>query len=289
MRPIWKGYIKLSLVTIPVKLYNTIGKRRSIAFHLFHRDCKNRIKEQKVCPVCNREVTNEEIIRGYEYAKDTYVIVTDQDLEKAQKESSEAIEIVKLVDDRQISPVYYSDSHYIVPDGKIGTEAFALFYRALAETKKTALSRVVMRNREHLLAIKPYNGTLVGYTLYYPEQIQPVEKVEEAENVKKIQIDPNNLAMAKTLIENMSGDFIPSEYTDQYTQVLMDLIKAKAQGEEIKIEPRAERAKVINLMEALKKSVRQTQTEKEEPKKAMATAGKARRSASVKRKKASGA
>ncbi len=289
MRPIWKGYIKLSLVTIPVKLYNTIGKRRTIAFHLLHRACKNRIKEQKVCPVCNREVTNDEIIRGYEYAKDTYVIVTDQDLEKAQKESSEAIEIVKLVDDRQISPIYYSDSHYIVPDGKIGTEAFALFYKALSETKKTALSRVVMRYREHLLAIKPYNGTLVGYTLYYPEQIQAIEKVEEAENVKKVHIDPNNLAMAKTLIENMSGDFVPSEYTDQYTQVLMDLIKAKAQGEEIKIEPRAERAKVINLMEALKKSVQRTETEKEEPKKAMATAGRTRRSGSAKRKKASGA
>jgi len=289
MKIIWKGYIKLSLVTIPIKMYNTVARRRSIQFHLLHGECKNRIKEEKTCPVCDKTLTNEEIIRGYEYAKDSYVVITDEDLQKAGKESTEAIEVVKMVDERQVDPIYYSDSHYLVPDGKIGTEAFALFHKAMSDAKKTALAKVVIRNREHLLAIKPYNGALIAYTLHYPEEIQGIEKMEEAETAEKVEVKANSLTMAKDLVENMSGDFVPEDYPDEYAQAIMRVVEAKSKGEEIKVEPRAERAKVISLMDALKKSVQETKKKSEVPKKAMATAGKSVRGAEVKRKKAVGA
>jgi DNA end-binding protein Ku len=257
MRYTWSGYIKLSLVTIPVKMYNTVAKKK-IQFHLLHKACKNRIKQEKVCPVCDKTLTADEIIRGYEYAKDSYVLITDEDLEKAKKESTEAIEILKVVDDRQINPIYYSESHYLVPDGKIGVEAFAIFHKAMLETEKTALAKVVIRNQEHLLAIKPQDGALIAYTLHFPEEIQDIDSIEESKPVKKVEINPKSLAMAKDILQNMSGDFKPEEYTDEYAEAILQLAEAKSRGEEIKVEPRVARANVINLMDALKKSVQET-------------------------------
>ena len=286
MKIMWKGYIKLSLVTIPVKMYNAVIKRRSIQFHQLHRDCKNRIREQKFCPVCDKVLADNDILRGYEYAKDSYVVISDEELRRAQKESTEAIEVVKMVDDRQIDPIYYLDSHYLVPDGKIGAEAFALFYKAMSEAKKTALAKMVMKNREHLLAIKPYNGSLIAYTLHYPEEIQGVDKIEEAETVGKVEVAPNGLAMARSVVENMSGDFVPEEYKDEYAEAVLQMVESKSKGEEIKVEPRAEKAKAINLMDALKKSVLETKRRGEAPKKAMATAGKRVKEVRIKRKQA---
>jgi DNA end-binding protein Ku len=287
MKPIWKGYLKFSLVMIPIKMYNAVSKRRPVPFHLLHGECKTRIKQQNVCPTCDKTLTDEETIRGYEYGKDMYVIVTDEDIEKVRKESTEAIEIGKFIDQNQIQPIYYSDSHYLLPDGKVGVDAFALLHRAMLDTKKAALGKVVIRNRENLLSIQPCDGALIAYTLHYPEEVQSVEKIPEEEKVDKVEVDSGSLAMAKTLVQNMSGRFVPEEYRDEYAEALMKIIKAKAEGEEIRVEPRAERAKVISLMEALKKSVKETGTRAEVPKKAMATAGKRVKEAPAKRRKAS--
>ncbi len=289
MKAIWKGYLKCSLVTIPVALHHAI-KARSIQFHLLHKECHTRIKQENVCSLHNKNLGPDEIVRGYEVAKEAYVIVTDEDLQKAQKETSEAIEVTRFVDDQQISPIYYYDSHYLVPEGKVGAAAFALFRQAMVDTQKVALAKLTLRNREHLLSIKPYNGILLACTLHYPEEIQAAGKMEGIEEMEKIAIEPSSLPMAKALIQNMSGDFVPEEYEDEYTKTLLKIIKAKAEGQEIKVEPKVERAKVINLMDALKRSVRETEKGKkvEVPKKAMATAGKRVREApaTVRRKKA---
>lgn len=216
-----------------------------------------------------------------------YVLITDEDLQKAQKESTDAIEIVKFIDEEQIHPIYYSDSYYLVPDGKISIDAFSLFHRAMLETKKAALAKIVMRNREHIFSISPYDGALIAYSLHYPEEVQEIGKIEEVSEVEKISTDINTLSMAKAIIQNLSGEFNLEEYTDEYTQTLMEIIKAKAEGEEIKVEPKVERAKVISLMEALEKSIKETMKTKEEvPRKAMATAGKKAKEPSLKRKKA---
>ena len=154
MRAIWKGYIKFSLVSIPIKMY-TATSRRTISFELLHKDCGTKIKQERLCPRCDQFLSNEELVRGYKSGKDLYIVVTDEDVEKAQKESTDAIEIMKFVDDGGIHPIYYTDSHYLVPDGKAGAEAFALLHRALIDLQNSAVAKVVMRNRDSLLAIRP--------------------------------------------------------------------------------------------------------------------------------------
>jgi len=284
MKAIWKGYLKCSLVTIPIKMYNVIGKR-SIQFNLLHKDCGSRVKQERICPRCNKTLSAEEIVRGYQYGKDMFVVISDEDLKRAQKEPTDTIEIVKFIDDHQIHPIYYSDSHYLVPDGRAAVEAFALFHKAMTQTKKAALAKVVMRNREHLLSIRPYNGTMIAFTLHYSEEIQRLADIEGVEEIQAVQLDGETLAMAKTIIENLSGDFDPEQYEDEYTHTLLEIIKAKAEGEEIKVEPKAEREKVVSLMDALKMSVMETEKRPEVPKKAMATAGLRRRRAQREREK----
>jgi DNA end-binding protein Ku len=287
MRTIWKGYIKFSLVSIPIKMY-TATSHRIISFDLLHKDCGTKIKQERLCPHCDKVLANDELVRGYKYGKDMYVIVTDEDIETAQKESTDAIEILQFVDEKGIHPIYYTDSHYLVPDGKAGAEAFALLHKALLDLKKSAVAKVVMRNREYLYAIKPYNGTLIAFTLHFPEEIISVDKVEEAEELQKFQVDEKNLNLAKTLVENLSGDFVPEDYQDDYSQTLLKIIRAKAEGEEYQVEARAEGEKVINLMEALQRSVEQATGKKAPPKKAMARAGQRSKPKEAEKKRKTG-
>jgi DNA end-binding protein Ku len=273
MRTEWKGYLKFRLVTIPIKMYGAITAKKTVPFHLLHEKCKSRIRHQNFCPTDGRVVADEEIVRGYEYGKDMYVIVTDEEIEKAKMESTEVIEVLKMVKDDQIGPIYYSGSHYLAPDGKVAAEAFVLFLRAMEDAGRTALARVVLRNREHLFAIKPYNGALIAYGLHYYEQIIGMDGIEGLEGLEKVKVDAENLKMARDLIKNMSGDFIPDEFADQYNRTLLEIIREKAEGGEIKTTPRVEGAKIINLMEALKKSVREAEHKPEKAKKGMATAG----------------
>ncbi len=271
MKAVWKGYLKCSLVTIPIKIYHAISSK-PLRFHLLHRECGSPIRQEMVCPVHHRALSHEEVTRGYRYGKDLHVVITEEDLQKAQKEATDTIQVLKFVDEAQIPPLYYADAHYLVPDGRVGAEAFALFYRAMAEAQKTALARMIWRHKEHLLALRPYQGAMLAFTLHFSEEIQALARVEEAAEVEKLPVDPESLALVRTLIQHLSGDFVPEEYVDEYSQTLMALIKAKAEGQEFQVEPRVEREKVVSLMEALKKSVEATEKAAAPPKKAMATA-----------------
>ena len=270
MKAIWKGYLKCSLVTIPVRLYSATTKR-PLQFHLYHAKCGSQIRQENVCPVCRRTLTNDEIVKGYQYGKDLHVVVTDEDFQKARKESTDTMEIVKFVEAQQISPIYYTDAYYLAPDGKAGAKAFAVFQRAMQETGRTALAKAVMRNREYLYNLRPHNGTFFAFALRYPEEIRSAREIEAPEVAAQVKVSDDELEMAKTLISHLSGDFIPEDYPDEYTRTLMQIIRAKAAGQEIKVEPQAERAKVINLMEALQRSVEQAGGA---PRKEMARAGR---------------
>jgi DNA end-binding protein Ku len=271
MRAIWKGYLKCSLVTIPIKMF-TATTKRPLQFHLYHKECGSRINQENVCPVCGKTLSPEEIVKGYQYGKDLHVVLTEEDFQKARKESSDCMEILKFVDDRQINPIYYTDAAYLAPDGAAGAEAFAIFHRAMAETGKTAVARAVMRNREYLYNLRPYNGAFIAFTLHYPQEIRPVTEIGELEEIKQVKVNEANLEMAKTIIGHLSGDFVPADYRDEHIETLLEIIRAKAEGKEVAVEPRVEREKVINLMEALKKSV--TATERgAAPRKEMARAG----------------
>ncbi len=272
MKAIWKGYLKCSLVTIPIKMYNAIAKS-SLQFHLYHQECGSPIRQEMICPVHQRRLAPDEVVRGYQYGKDLHVVITDEDLRRARQESSDTIEVLKFVDASQIDPIYYTEAHYLAPDGQAGAEAFALFLRALQESGKTALAKVIMHNREHLVNLRPHQGVFAAFTLHYPEEIKAVQEIEEAGWAAKIQVDEGNLTMARAIVAHLSGDFIPEQYRDEYSRTLMDLIKAKAEGKELKAEPKAERRKVINLMEALKRSVAATAQGPVPAKRGMARAG----------------
>ncbi|HTZ39714.1 MAG TPA: Ku protein [Syntrophales bacterium] len=282
MRTEWKGYLKFRLVTIPIKMYGAISAKKTVSSHLLHKTCKSRIRHQNFCPTDDRIVGDEEIVRGYEYGMDRVVIVTDEDIEKAKLESTEVMEVLKMVRDDQIKPVYYSGAHYLIPDGSVAAEPYVLFLRAMEAEGRTALARVVLRNREHLFAIKPYNGVMIAYGLHYPEQMIGTDGIEGIEELGNIKVDAAHMKMARDLIKAMSGDFIPEDYVDQYDRALMDIIRTKAEGGEIRAAPRIEGAKVIHLVEALKRSVSEAGPEK--ARKGMATAGLKRRPG-LKRKK----
>ncbi|MBM4273699.1 MAG: Ku protein [Deltaproteobacteria bacterium] len=285
MKAIWKGYLKCSLVTIPIKMYKAIA-RKALQFNLLHKDCGARIRQEMVCPACGKTLGQEDVVRGYQYGKDLHVVVTEAEFQQARKESTDTIEILKFIDAAQIHPLYYSDSHYLVPDGRAGLEAFALIHRAMAESDKTALAKVVMRNREHLFCLQPYNGALVAFTLHFPQEIQAVDQIEGADEVGKFPISEENLGLARTIIQHLSGEFQPEQYRDEYTQTLMEVIRAKAAGQEFKVEPRVEREKVVSLMDALKRSVEETAPGAAVGKKPMARAGERAKSALPRRQKA---
>jgi DNA end-binding protein Ku len=272
MKAIWKGYLKCSLVTIPIKMFNAIS-RKAIQFNLLHQECGSKIRQEMVCPLHHKTLTNEEVVRGYHYGKDLYVILTDEDFQKAERESSDTIEILKFIDAQQIHPIYYADSHYLLPDGQAGAEAFALFHRAMHEAQKSALAKAIMRNREYLLNLRPYNGSLIAFSLHYPEEILALQQVEGTSEVEQIQVNKENLEMAQAIVQHLSGDFDPSQYRDGYSETLMQIIKAKAEGKEFQVEPRVEHEKVVSLMEALKKSVEQTKGAPGEAEKERTAAG----------------
>jgi DNA end-binding protein Ku len=271
MRPIWKGYLKCSLVTIPIKMFAATIKR-PLEFHLYHKACGSRIHQENVCPVCAKTLNPDEIVKGYQYGKDLHVTLTEEDFQKARKESTDFIEILKFVDAAQINPIYYADASYLAPDGAAGAEAFAVFLQAMAETGKTAVARAVMRNREYLYNLRPYQGAFIAFTLHYPQEIRDAAEIVESAAADQVKVSDANLEMAKTIIGHLSGDFVPADYRDEHTEVLLEIIRAKAEGQEIAVEPRVERAKVVNLMEALKESVAATEGGAA-PKKDMARAG----------------
>jgi DNA end-binding protein Ku len=271
MRPIWKGYLKCSLVTIPIKMFTGTTKR-PLQFHLYHKACGSRVHQENVCPACGKTLSPEEIVKGYQYGKDLHVVLSDEDFQKATKESTETIDILKFVAADQINPIYYSDAYYLAPDGAAGAEAFAIFQRAMVETGKTAVARAVMRHREYLYNLRPYNGAFIAFTMHYSQEIRSLAEIEAIGELNQIKVSDDNLEMAKTIIGHLSGDFVPEDYRDEYSETLLAIIRAKAEGKEVTAEPKVEREKVISLMEALKRSVTATAASAG-PKKGMARAG----------------
>lgn len=258
MRAVWKGFLQLSLVTVPVKLFAATQEHR-VQFHQLHKEDRGRISYRKVCTGCEKTVGKEDIVRGFEVGKDAYVTVTDAEVEAARKATTPAIEVFRFVEEGQINPIYYSDADYLAPDGEVAKQAFFLIHQAMRETGKVALARAVLRQREEFMVIKPHGAALVAYTLRYPDEIRDVAELEPAQPP---QLDEAGLKLAETLISTMTGSFDPAELRDEYTEKLRALIEAKAKGERIELAARPAAAKVVSLMDALRQSVEAAQKEK---------------------------
>jgi DNA end-binding protein Ku len=248
-RSIWNGLISFGMVSIPVKLF-TATDSKDISFHLLHRECNSRLKQLRWCPVCEREVEWGETVRGYEYAKEQHVIMSDEDFDKLPLPSKRTIELAAFVKAEEIDPVYYEKSYYLEPD-EVGIKPFALLMKALKEKSLTAVAKIAIRNKERLCALRPMDGTLMLETLYYPDEI----RVERGTEAPEVQVSDRELEMASTLIDLLADSFEPEKYQDDYRRALMEIIEAKLQGEEFVEAPVAAPAKVTDLMAALKASV----------------------------------
>jgi len=256
-RSIWNGLISFGMVSIPVKLF-AATESKDISFHLLHQECGSRLKQLRWCPVCEREVEWGEVVRGYAYAKDQHVIMSDEDFDKLPLPSRHTIELSAFVKAPEIDPVFYEKSYYLEPD-EMGLKPFALLMRALREKELTAIAKIAIRNKEQLCALRALDGTLILETLFYPDEI----RVEKGAELPEVAVSQRELDMAFALIDLLSEPFEPEKYRDQYREALMEIIEAKLQGAEIMEAPPAPAAKVVDLMTALRASVEAAKKRKE--------------------------
>jgi DNA end-binding protein Ku len=253
-RSIWAGVITFGMVSIPIKLY-TATENKDIAFHQLHNVCDTRIRYQKYCPHCDRVVDTEEIEKGYEFARGQYVVLNDQDFEKLPLPSKHAVVVSAFVEAAQIDPIYYEKSYYVEPE-ESAIRPFGLFMKALSDKQVVAIATITLRNKERLCALRPLEGNLIVDTLLYPDEI----RVGEATALPEMKVSDREVEMAEQLIELMREDFEPDKYHDHYREALKKLIEAKTEGKEIAV-PEAPKAKVVDLMDALRQSVASIQKE----------------------------
>jgi DNA end-binding protein Ku len=290
-RSSWKGYLKFSLVSMPVKAYPaTTSEGGSVRLNQLHADCHSRINYKKTCPV-HGEVSNDAIVSGYEYAKGQYVIVDTDELEKLRSEDDKAIQIDTFIKPDTLDPVYYAGkSYYLVPDGPVGQKAYSVFCQAMIEENRQAVGQVVMHGREQVVLLRPMGGLLTMTVLNLEPQVtKPSAFAEEA---PKVEASPEEMKLAKTLIDaSTAKKFDFAKYKDVYTEKLTRLIEAKVAGEEIVTPPAEQHAQVINLMDALRQSVEklkpaEPKAEVKPPRK-MAPSTKGREAAPTRKKKTS--
>jgi DNA end-binding protein Ku len=247
-RAIWSGSISFGMVSIPVKLFGAT-ESKDISFHLLHATCGTRLKQLRWCPPDEVEVPWSETVRGYEYAKDQYVILTDEDFESLPLPSKHTIDLTAFVKESEFDPVYYAKSYYLAPDER-AEKPYALLLKAMEEKQLTALATITIRKKEQLCAIRPREGAIMLETLYYPDEVRQPEVDLEGSKVNE-----RELEMAFTLIDLLRKPFEPEEYHDHYREALAQLIDAKLEGREVVKAPAAKETKVIDLADALRRSV----------------------------------
>ena len=249
----WKGFLRLSLVTCPVALYPATSESEKISFNQLNRKTGHRIKYAKVDADTGEEVANEDIVKGYKVDTDTFVEVTKEELENVALESTRTIEIDEFVDRSEIDPRYLIRPYYLRPDGKVGHDAFAVIRETIREMNKVAIGRVVLTNREHIIALEPLDKGLMGTLLRYPYEVRdPQEYFDEIQDVK---VTKDMLDLARHIVEQKAGRFEPDKFEDQYETALVDLINQKRAGKPITAKERPRGENVVDLMEALRKSV----------------------------------
>jgi DNA end-binding protein Ku len=249
----WKGFLRLSLVTCPVALYPATSESEKISFNQLNRKTGHRIKYAKVDADTGEEVENEDIVKGYKVDTDTYIEVSKEELENVALESTRTIEIDEFVDRSEIDPRYLIRPYYLRPDGKVGHDAFAVIRETIREMDKVAIGRVVLTNREHIIALEPLDKGLMGTLLRYPYEVRPAE--EYFDEIQDVKVTKDMLDLAKHIVNQKSGRFEPDRFEDQYETALIDLINQKRAGKPITPKEKPAAGNVVDLMEALRRSV----------------------------------
>ena len=258
-RPTWKGFLKISLVNIPVRVFPATDSAATISFNQLHGECQTRIQQKRWCPSCEREVPNSELVKGYEFEKGRYVVMDEEDMSKVRPESTRVIDLVQFTDAAAIDPVYVERPYYLAPDGNMAKEAFAVMREGMKG--KAGIGKLALYGREYLVAVQPKENGLVMYTMRHAKEIRSMGDIEELGDVPS-KVKPDEIKLAKQVIENFEGAFELGEYRDEYQEELQRIIDAKIAGEEVVATAEETPPKVVNLMDALRQSLDRVSTGK---------------------------
>jgi DNA end-binding protein Ku len=251
-RPTWKGYLKISLVNIPVKVFPATDSAATLSFNQLHAECQTRIQQKRWCPRCEREVPNTDIVKGYEFEKGHYVVVTDEDNEKVRVESTRVISLETFTDVDAIDPIYLERPYYLAPDGAVAKEAFSVIREGMRG--KAGIGKVALYGREYLIKVQPRERGLVMYTLRHANEIRAMDAIDELADMPE-SLKPSEVTLAKQVIGTFEGELDFKSYHDEYQDGLREIIQAKIEGREV-VAPQIEAPpKVVNLMDALRKSL----------------------------------
>jgi len=261
-RPTWKGYLKVSLVNIPVRVFPATDSAATVSFNQLHAACQSRIQQKRWCPTCEREVPNTDLVKGYEFDKGRYVVLTDEDLEKVRTDSTRVINLVRFTEASRIDPAYLERPYYLAPDGPVAAEAFAVMREGMQG--KVGIGKVALHGREYLVAVQPRDRGLVMFTLRHARELRTMESIDELQHVPA-EVNAAEVSLARQVIRNFEGDLDMAAFRDEYQEELRRVIDARIAGQEI-VAPVEETApKVVNLMEALRKSLDAVSAAKKRP------------------------
>jgi DNA end-binding protein Ku len=264
-RPTWKGFLKISLVNIPVRVFPATDSAATISFNQLHAECQTRIQQKRWCPHCEREVPMSEIAKGYEFEKGRYAIMTEEDIAKVRPESTRVIDLVQFTDAASIDPIYVERPYYLAPDGKMGSDAFAVMREGMKG--KAGIGKLALYGREYLVAVLPKDNGLVMYTLRHAKEVRSMDNIDELQTVPA-KVKPDEIRLAKQVIENFEGELNWEDYRDEYQEELQRIIDAKIAGEEVVATVEETPPKVVNLMDALRQSLDRVSTGKKKAAKA---------------------
>jgi DNA end-binding protein Ku len=249
---VWKGYLSFGLVSFPVRLFSA-ARAETVHFHMLHKKDLSRVKEVWYCAEENKPIERSEIVKGYEASKGEYVVVEDDELKRIAPTTASTMEILQFVGSEDVDPIFFESSYYVAPDEKV-SKPYALFLAALSGTKHDAIAKIAMHNREHVVLIRPAEGGLVLHTLYYPDELHKANK----QDAPKTAFSGKELELAKSLIGQLTAPFKPSQFHDTYRENVERLIEEKKRGKKITTVKAPRKAPVVDLMEALKRSLKAT-------------------------------
>lgn len=246
---VWKGHLTFGLVSFPVRLYSA-ARSESISFNQLHKHDGSRVKQVLYCQAEDKPIPRSEIVKGYEYEKDRYVVIEDEEVKKVAPASAKVMEIVEFVKTDQVDPVYLETSYYMAPE-EAGEKPYALLFEALRKSGYVGIAKIAMHNREHVVVLRPGKNGVLMHTMYYSHEIRQVDEFRTNLDL----IKDKELALANSLIEALAGEFDPSKYTDNYRDNLLRMIEQKKAGQEVVATPEPQQTKVVDIMEALKASL----------------------------------
>jgi DNA end-binding protein Ku len=254
---VWSGYLTFGLISMPVRLFSG-ARGSSISFHMLHRDDMTRIKQQLYCPTDNRVVERSEIVKGYEYRKNEYVVIEPEEIKKIEPKTAKTMEILEFVKSSEVDPVYFESSYYMMPE-EAGRRPYALLTKALEESEYVAIAKLTMHNREYTVFLRPHEGGLMLHTMYYEEEVRKVEGF----GAPDVELKDAEVKVAHQLIEALATEWEPEKFHDDFQENLKKLIQTKLEGGEIaEVEKPKRPAPVVDLMAALKESLAQMEGKK---------------------------